>query len=103
MNTKKYNVGSFLSSPQSLISFMEHSDDHWFMKDKDSKYIYMNKSALRFFGYPKGFSVEGRLDKDMPLSSSQELWPKLVEHDQKTLKYKKKSPPLKLTTMEKVI
>ena len=49
----------------------------------------MNDSALNYFNYPKGFDVEGREDKDIPLESSQELWPELVAHDQKTMEQNK--------------
>lgn len=89
MNTNEINTKIYASSPESLISFMEHSNDHWFIKDKCSRYIYMNDSSLNYFNYPKGFDVEGREDKDIPLESSQELWPELVAHDQKTMEQNK--------------
>ncbi|WP_290605216.1 PAS and helix-turn-helix domain-containing protein [Arsenophonus sp. ENCA] len=78
-------IKQYSSSPQSLISFMENSKDHWFIKDKDSKYIYMNESALIDFNAPRNFNIEGKLDKEIPLKASQELWMDFVEHDQKVI------------------
>lgn len=85
MCVNELNSSSHSSSCNSLISFMEHCHDHWFIKNDESKYIYMNNSALNYFNYPEKFNVEGRLDKEMPLESSQELWPELVTHDQKVI------------------
>ncbi|WGO82124.1 PAS and helix-turn-helix domain-containing protein [Arsenophonus apicola] len=81
-----YSIKNCLSSPQSLISFMEKSKDHWFIKDRESKYIYMNQSALIDFNAPKNFNIEGKLDKEIPLKASQELWNDFVKHDQGVIK-----------------
>lgn len=85
MINNKSEIIKYLSSPQSLISFMEKSKDHWCVKDKASRYIYINKSALIDFNAPKNINIEGKLDKEIPLKASQELWMDFVEHDQKVM------------------
>ncbi|WP_334473120.1 LuxR C-terminal-related transcriptional regulator [Arsenophonus sp. PmNCSU2021_1] len=49
----------------------------------------MNNAALSYFNVPSGFSMEGRLDNEVPLESSQELWPELVEHDKNVIEKNK--------------
>lgn len=89
MTSIQNSIKRYSSSPQSLISFMEHSEEHWFIKDTESRYIYMNNAALSYFNVPSGFSMEGRLDKEVPLQSSQDLWPELVEHDKNVIEKNK--------------
>jgi DNA-binding CsgD family transcriptional regulator len=90
MNINVDNLKNQMKSPRSLISYMEHSQDHWFIKDSESRYVYMNDSALKYFNVPKNFDIEGKLDSEIPLKSSQELWPDLVKHDQKVMEKNKK-------------
>ncbi|WP_345997652.1 helix-turn-helix transcriptional regulator [Sodalis praecaptivus] len=68
---------------------MENSNDHWFIKDKESRYVYMNNSSVNYFNAPKNFDIEGKLDKEIPIKSSQELWQEFVEHDQKVIEENK--------------
>lgn len=103
MTSIQNSIKRYSSSPQSLISFMEHSEEHWFIKDTESRYIYMNNTALSYFNVPSGFSMEGRLDKEVPLQSSQDLWPELVEHDKNVIEKTKCYQPSKFIIMERVI
>lgn len=78
------------SRPQSLISFMEQSREHWCIKDNRSRFIYMNKSLMDALNTPKNFDVEGRLDKEIPVKPCQELWPEFVEHDKRVINKNKR-------------
>lgn len=81
------NTAEFLSSSVSLISFIEHSDDFWFIKDLTSTYIYMNEAGLDFINCPVGYNIEGRKDKEIPMPPS-ELWEDFFHHDQKVIQRK---------------
>lgn len=50
-----------------LISYMEHSNEFWYIKDHDSRFIYMNDYGLHYSGLPKGFNPEGKLDSECPV------------------------------------
>ncbi|HGJ5884668.1 hypothetical protein [Arsenophonus sp.] len=63
MKKSKNEIKSYVSSPQSLISFIKNSSEHWLIKDLDAKYIFVNKSAFDFFRFPKKFNPEGKSDR----------------------------------------
>lgn len=52
---------------EALISYMEYSNEFWYIKDHESKFIYMNDYGLHYSGLPKGFNVEGKLDSECPV------------------------------------
>lgn len=89
MDNNANSFGTCVSSTHSLISFMEHSQHHWFMKDKESRYIYMNDSALSYMHCPKGYDVAGKLEEEVLLPSSQEFWSDFVELDKRTIEENK--------------
>lgn len=79
-----------------LSSYMEHSQDIWFIKDTESRYVYMNDVALDFYNVPKNFDVIGKLDNEIPLAPNQEFWREFVKHDQKAMEEHKKISTLQI-------
>ncbi|MEN3262663.1 PAS domain-containing protein [Sodalis endosymbiont of Spalangia cameroni] len=51
---------------QSLISFLENSRTQWSIKDHESQYLFINKSALRYYGIPLNFDYQGCRDEELP-------------------------------------
>ncbi|WP_395971537.1 helix-turn-helix transcriptional regulator (plasmid) [Candidatus Arsenophonus nilaparvatae] len=89
MTNNENDLKKYISSPQSLISFMEHSQAFWGIKDLDSKWIYANNSSLDFYRIEKGFNIEGKLDSEIPMPS-QEISEDLVRADQDCMNRKKR-------------
>lgn len=54
------------TSYDALISYMESSNDYWYMKDNDSRYVYINGCAMHYASLPKNFNFEGKLDSECP-------------------------------------
>lgn len=90
MNVNIENMKNYLKLSNLFLSYIKHSEEHWFIKDLESRYVYMNDSALRYFNVPKSFDIEGKFDHEVPLQSSQELWPELVKHDQRVMEENQK-------------
>lgn len=57
---KKNDFGSF-------IDFIDRSDIPYFIRDNESRFLYINKSGLFFLNIPSNFKIEGKLDKDLPV------------------------------------
>ncbi|MEN5017953.1 LuxR C-terminal-related transcriptional regulator [Erwinia sp. Eh17-17] len=53
-----------------LIKFWEKSHEPWGAKDRSSTFIYANRKYCELLGLPPDFSVEGRLDGELPASTS---------------------------------
>lgn len=49
-----------------LLSFIEKSKIPWAVKSIDSRFAFINESAMDFFNIPVGFDFEGRLDEEFP-------------------------------------
>ncbi len=49
-----------------FISYMENSNEFWYIKDHESRFIYMNEYAKYYSGLPKWFDPEGKLDSECP-------------------------------------
>lgn len=49
-----------------FITFMQQSNDIWYIKDQDSRFHYINDCGLHYFSLPKGFNPEGKLDSECP-------------------------------------
>lgn len=79
------NIKEFGHSSRSLISFMEHSEELWGMKDEQSRHVFVNKRALSFYNVRKGFDVEGKLDREIPMPS-QDFWQDMQAHDQMVMR-----------------
>lgn len=90
MNNNKDDLMSFLKKPQSLISFIRNSPDHWLVKDNEAKYVFVNDSASNFFRFPNKFNAEGKTDKEVPTDICQELWPEFIKSDQMVIEENKK-------------
>lgn len=58
MTNNENDLKKYIFSPQSLISFMEHSPAFWGIKDFDSKWIYANDSSLNFYRVEKADLVK---------------------------------------------
>ncbi|ATW33605.1 MULTISPECIES: helix-turn-helix transcriptional regulator [Candidatus Williamhamiltonella] len=77
---KSKNISSVNKIP--LISLMERASIPWGIKDKESRFVYLNQAAVDFCNIPKGFDFEGRLDSELPVPWY-ELAPELQAHDRK--------------------
>lgn len=51
---------------QPLTFFLEKSGDPWAMKDRESRYLFINDAALYYYGIPKNFDYFGCLDSELP-------------------------------------
>ncbi|ASV34478.1 PAS domain-containing protein [Candidatus Hamiltonella defensa] len=56
---------------QQLFLFLEKSNDPWSIKDRDSRYLFINKAALQYYGIPLGFNYLGCLDNELPHPGSE--------------------------------
>ncbi len=65
-NTAKSWLNGAMSSVESLIAFMERSDDFWLIKDIESRYIFANRVSYYYGDLPANFDIEGRLDQECP-------------------------------------
>ncbi len=65
-----------------LIRFWEHSSEPWGARDNQSRFIYANPSYHKLLALPDKYSLEGRLDGEVPSPTSefQDAW---QEHDRK--------------------
>jgi len=68
---------------------MKSSQDQWWIKDTESRFIYANDVMLRAANVPKNFDIEGKLDKEIP-ASCEELYEEFVTHDKKVIDDNKK-------------
>ncbi len=50
-----------------FISYMQNSNEFWYIKDRESRFIYMNDYGLHYSGLPEGFNPEGKLDSECPV------------------------------------
>ncbi|MFW5402574.1 helix-turn-helix transcriptional regulator [Yersinia sp. 1252 StPb PI] len=53
-----------------LIRFWEHSSEPWAVKDDQSRFIYANRRVYKLFNLPEKYSLEGRLDGEIPTPSA---------------------------------
>ncbi len=53
-------------SYEAFISYMEHSNDLWVIKDHKSRFVYVNQPFLYYNNLPKDYNIEGRLDSECP-------------------------------------
>ncbi len=49
-----------------LISYAEHSDDYWVIKDNQHHHCYVNKVCKYYSDIPDNFNIEGRLVSELP-------------------------------------
>lgn len=49
-----------------FIDYMKHSNDPWFIKDHESRFIYMNGNGNYYSSLPRDYDVEGKLDSECP-------------------------------------
>ncbi len=76
-----------------FISYMENCNEFWYIKDKESRFIYMNDYGLHHSGLPKGFNVEGKLDSECPVYWS-EVADIIQSNDRRVMEEKKVIPTL---------
>ncbi|MBS0057005.1 helix-turn-helix transcriptional regulator [Yersinia sp. Marseille-Q3913] len=57
---------SLTDSLEMLIRFWEHSSDPWGVKDNQSRFIYANPRYHKLLDLPDKYSMEGRLDGEIP-------------------------------------
>jgi len=49
-----------------LISYMKSSNELWYIKDHEHRFIYANELDIYYSGLPKGYNIEGKLDNECP-------------------------------------
>jgi DNA-binding CsgD family transcriptional regulator len=57
---------SLFNSLNMLIRFWEHSSEPWGVKDNQSRYIYANHRLHKLLNLPDNYSLEGRLEGELP-------------------------------------
>ncbi|WP_145518102.1 helix-turn-helix transcriptional regulator [Yersinia bercovieri] len=80
-----------------LIRFWAQSSEPWGVKDNKSQFIYANKKYHQLLALPDGFSVEGRLDGELPASTS-EFQTEFQAHDRKVELLKDRVTSLEIHT-----
>lgn len=50
-----------------FISYMKNSNEYWYIKNHESRIIFINDYGLHYSGLPKGFNPEGKLDSECPV------------------------------------
>ncbi|WP_240313739.1 hypothetical protein [Candidatus Fukatsuia symbiotica] len=75
----------------SFKSVMENSGQSWGIKDKESRFVYMNKVSLDAHNLPIGFDIEGRLDEECPA-----LGPSLPQNSESMIERLKKTEKMLL-------
>ncbi|CNL71944.1 LuxR family transcription regulatory protein [Yersinia aldovae ATCC 35236] len=58
------------NSLEVLIRFWEKSSEPWAIKDNQSRFIYANSRVYKLFNLPDTYSLEGRLDGEIPTPSA---------------------------------
>ncbi|AJJ62415.1 helix-turn-helix transcriptional regulator [Yersinia aldovae] len=71
-----------LDSLEALIRFWDNSSEPWAVKDNQSKYIYGNPRLYKLLALPNQYSLEGRLDGELPTPIS-EFQAEFQLHDRK--------------------
>ncbi|MGP2467362.1 helix-turn-helix transcriptional regulator [Yersinia sp. 2540 StPb PI] len=73
---------TLLNSLEVLIRFWEHSSEPWVVRDNQSRFVYSNPRNHKLLGLPDKYSLEGRLDGEMPtpMAEFQDEW---QEHDRR--------------------
>lgn len=69
MSDNKYGVTSYLKKPQSLISFIKNSPDHWLVKDNEARYVFVNNAASEFLDFLKSSIQKEKQTKMYPQKS----------------------------------
>ncbi|HGJ5865864.1 helix-turn-helix transcriptional regulator [Arsenophonus nasoniae] len=81
------NNNAYIDSNNNIIAhaimMIEHLNEPWGIKDKNSHHVYMNKAALKFTNTPQHFAFEGKKDSEFPTQWS-ELADDFVQHDNLT-------------------
>lgn len=67
----------------SLIHFFSQSNEPWGIRDRESKFIFVNKRHNQLLGISEKFNYEGRVDEEIPCSLSQ-FGNAFRQHDRKT-------------------
>ncbi|CNL64784.1 LuxR family transcription regulatory protein [Yersinia aldovae] len=70
------------ASLKALIRFWARSSEPWGAKDNKSRFIYANNRYHKLLALPDKFSVEGRLDGELPASTS-DFQSEFQQHDRK--------------------
>lgn len=65
-----------------MIRFWEHSSEPWGVKDNQSIYIYGNPRLHKLLALPADFSMDGRLDGELP-SPISDFQAEFQQHDRK--------------------
>ncbi|MDN0119414.1 LuxR C-terminal-related transcriptional regulator [Yersinia frederiksenii] len=71
---------TLFNSLKLLIPFWEHSAEPWGARDNQSRFIYANPRYHKLLSLPNKYSLEGRVDGDVP-SPTSEFQTEWQEHD----------------------
>ena len=80
------------NSFEALISYMEHSNDFWIIKDNESRFVYANNIMIHYSGLPKGFNIEGLLDSECPAPWSE--FEEVIQANDKNVMENQKTIPV---------
>jgi DNA-binding CsgD family transcriptional regulator len=78
-----------------LISFMRNSNDYWYIKDHESRIIFINDYGIHYNGLPKGFNPEGKLDHECPVYWSENA--DVIQASDKNVMASQKTMPALMT------
>ncbi|MBS0056299.1 helix-turn-helix transcriptional regulator [Yersinia sp. Marseille-Q3913] len=81
------------------IQFWANSSEPWGVKNNKSQFIYANKKYLQLLALPDGFSVEGRLDGELPAPTA-EFQTEFQAHDRKVELLKDRVTSLEIHAFE---
>jgi len=70
-NDMNYSINKDLDVHSNIfgafISYIQNSNEYWYIKDHESRIIFINDYGLHYSGLPKGFNPEGKLDHECPV------------------------------------
>ncbi|WP_145576501.1 helix-turn-helix transcriptional regulator [Yersinia mollaretii] len=58
-------------SLEMLIRFWEHSSEPWGIRDNQSRFIYANPRYHKLLALPNKYSIEGRVDSELPAPTAE--------------------------------
>lgn len=91
---------TLLNSLKMLIPFWENSSEAWGVKDNKSVFIYANNRFGKLLGLPDKFSVEGRLDGELPAPTA-EFQTEFQEHDRQAILSKERATTIEIHAFER--
>jgi len=80
-----------------FISYMQNSNEYWYINDHESRIIFINDYGLHYTGLPKGFNPEGKLASECPVYWSEAA--DVIKANDKNVMDSQKTIPTLITLM----